>query len=248
MIKGIIFDLGGTLMRFQGDLTATERQGAEAVAEWLIKKKRVKVEAPALVEAIMFARKEGFAQAKETLRPLLARDEIVTALQRIDAPPRAATFAQAAVKIFFQGEEDAHILLPDALETLKTLSAQGIKLGLLSNASDDALIQRLVNRSGMRPCLSPAFTSAGLGWQKPKAEPFQLIAKRWNLSPQRIAVVGDTLTADIQGAHNAGMTGILVTQTENPRNKKNRRIKPDVTIATLADLPEIISLTYTPAI
>ncbi len=241
MIKGIIFDLGGTLMYFQGDLQAAERQGAERVAEWLIKKKRIKVDAPALVEAILTARKESFAQTRKTLRPVLARDAMATALQRVNAPPRAASFAQAAVKIFFQDEEKAHALLPDALDTLKILKARGLKCGLLSNASDDALIQRLVNNSGMRPYLSPVFSSAGLGWQKPKAEPFLLIAERWQLPPQQIAVVGDTLSADIQGAHNAGMTGILVTRVENPRNNKNRQIKPDVVIDVLADLPEILT-------
>jgi HAD superfamily hydrolase (TIGR01662 family) len=242
MIKGIIFDLGGTLLHFQGDPKAAEQQGAEAIAEWLIKKKRVKLNAPALAAAIVSARKESFAKARETLRPTLAKDAILTALQRVNAPPRAAGFAQAAVKIFFQGEEKAHVLLPDAPDTLKSLKARGIKCALLSNASDDALIQRLVNRSGLRPYLSPVFSSAGLGWQKPRAEPFLLIAQRWQLPPQRIAVVGDTLSADIQGAHNAGMTGILVTRVENPRNNKNRHIKPDVTIATLADLPEILAL------
>ncbi len=240
MIKGIIFDLGGTLMHFQGDLNAAEQRGAEAVADWLIKKKRIKVDAPALTAAILTARKESFAQARETLRPTLAKDAISSALQRVNAPPRAADFAQAAVKIFFQVEEKAHVLLPDALDTLKSLKAQGVKCALLSNASDDALIQRLVNNSGLRPYLSPVFSSAGLGWQKPRAEPFLLIAQRWQLAPQHIAVVGDTLSADIQGARNAGMTGILVTRVENPRNNKNRHIKPDVTIATLADLPEVV--------
>ena len=44
MIKGIIFDLGGTLLQFQGDIKELERQGAENIADWLIKKKRVKID------------------------------------------------------------------------------------------------------------------------------------------------------------------------------------------------------------
>ena len=171
----------------------------------------------------------------------MACDAILNALRNVDAPKRAETLTQQAAKILFQGEEDAHALIPDALETLKTLSAQKFKLSLLSNASDDALIQRLVNRNGLRPWLSPVFSSAGLGRQKPKPDPFLLIAERWRLPTAEIAVVGDTLTADIQGARNAGMFGILVTRIENPRNEENWHIKADITIAALNVLPKVIS-------
>jgi putative hydrolase of the HAD superfamily len=112
---------------------------------------------------------------------------------------------------------------------------------LYSNATDDKLIQRLVNQGGLRPWLSPTFSSAGWGWRKPKPEPFQLIARRWGFSPAEVVMVGDTLMADIQGAQNAGMPGILVTMDEAPSNAANRHIQPTAVAETLSALPEIIA-------
>jgi putative hydrolase of the HAD superfamily len=114
-------------------------------------------------------------------------------------------------------------------------------LGLLSNATDDLFVQRLVNRLDLRPWLSPTFSSAGLGLRKPKREPFDLILSRWNLPPGSVVVVGDTLNADILGAHNSGMRGILITADEAPRNDEFREtIVPDGTIAALGELPGLI--------
>jgi len=141
----------------------------------------------------------------------------------------------------FTGEEAAWKAYPDARATLKALAQQGHRLSLLSNATDDLFVQRLVNRLDLRPWLSPTFSSAGLGLRKPKREPFDLILSRWNLPPGSVVVVGDTLNADILGAHNSGMRGILITADEAPRNDEFREtIVPDGTIAALGELPGLI--------
>ena len=44
MIKGIIFDLGSTLMRFTGDWEAVSREGVEAMATWYLKKKHISMD------------------------------------------------------------------------------------------------------------------------------------------------------------------------------------------------------------
>ncbi len=240
MIKGAIFDLGGTLLQLQGNLTACEADGAKGAAAWLIKKTRIKYDVDALAQAILTCRQDGLAAANETLKEFKMSDGIIEALWAIDAPGQAETFVQEATRRFFQKEEDRHSLIPHAIEILKTLHAKNLKVGLLSNATDDALIQRMVNRFGLRPWLSPVFSSAGLGWKKPKAEPFLLIAGRWGLLPEEIIVIGDTLFTDILGAQNAGMHNVLVTYIENRDNDSHRNIIPDVTIGTLAELPAAI--------
>ena len=92
-----------------------------------------------------------------------------------------------------------------------------------------------------RPWLSPTFSSAGWGWRKPKPEAFDLIARRWDLSPAEIVMVGDTLNADILGAHRAGMHSILVTMDEAFSNDENRHIQPEAVADRLSILPAIIA-------
>jgi putative hydrolase of the HAD superfamily len=241
LIKGIIFDLGNTLLRFEGDWESVNQQSAEAMAKWFFKKKRIKLDGPALVESFLTQRTANCEQARQTQIEILAEESLRQALQKIDAPPHANALTEAAIKVYFAAEEECWQSYPDAVETLKQLKAQGYRLGLYSNATDDALIQRMVNRGKIRPWLSPTFSSAGCGWRKPKPDGFKLIAARWKLPVDQILVVGDTLAADILGAQNAGMHSILVTMDENPSNDKNRDIEPTAVAERLSQLPEIVA-------
>jgi phosphoglycolate phosphatase-like HAD superfamily hydrolase len=241
LIRGIIFDLGSTLLQFTGDQAAVERAGAEAMADWYLKKKHIKLDGPALVEAFLAERAAGRMTALETQMEVVAQQSLGEALKKIDAPAAAGALVEGAIKVYFTPEEAAWVTYPDASETLKQLKSRGYRLGLYSNATDDKLIQRLVNQGGLRPWLSPTFSSAGWGWRKPRPEPFELIAGRWGLASAEVVVVGDTLSADVLGAQNAGMPSILVTMNESPFNGQHRHIQPTVVAETLSALPEIVA-------
>jgi len=242
LIKGIIFDLGNTLIHFTGNWDSINRIGTEAMADWFLKKKRIKLDNPALIDAFLTARAADRETAYQTHTEVLAIHSLKTALKKIDAPPSALAHpvVEAAIKIYFEPEEAAWQPYPDALATLKQLHAQGYRLGLYSNATDDPFVQRLVNRCGFRPWLSPTFSSAGCGWRKPKPEGFNLIAQRWGLPPQDIVIIGDTLHADILGAQHAGMLSILVTMDEPAANADNGHIQPTATAGSLFEIPELI--------
>lgn len=241
MIKGIIFDLGSTLLQFTGDEAAIERVGAEAMADWYLKKRHIKLDGPALVETFLAERAAGRALALETYTEVTAQQSLSQALKKVDAPAATGALVEAAIKVYFTLEESAWVAYPDAVETLKQLKSRGYRLGLYSNATDDKLIQRLVNQGGLRPWLSPTFSSAGWGWRKPRPEPFELIAGRWGLAPAEVVVVGDTLSADILGAQNAGMAGILVTMNEPSFNSQYRHIQPAAVAESLSALPGIVA-------
>jgi HAD superfamily hydrolase (TIGR01549 family) len=241
LIKGIIFDLGSTLLYVAGDTRSLEREGAEAVADWYLKKRHIKLDGPALVETFLAERATARMVAIETQVEVTAQHSLRQALKKIEAPATAEAVVEAAIKIYFVPEEAACVTYTDALETLKQLKQQGYRLGLYSNATDDKLIQRLVNQGGLRPWLSPTFSSAEWGWRKPKREPFELIAGRWGCSPSEVVVVGDTLDTDILGAQNAGMVSILMTMNESRFNANNRHIQPTAVAETLSALPGIIA-------
>ena len=241
MIKGIIFDLGSTLIKVTRSWDEVIQEGAEAMATWYLKTKHIKLDAPALIETFIAERASGLKTARQTQTEVLAVQTLLASLKKIDASPSAEALVDGAIKIFFGPEEAASQAYPDAVDTLKILKAQGFRVGLYSNATDDALIQRLVNQNGFRPWLSPVFSSAGCGWRKPKRETFELIAQRWGLSPEEMVVVGDTLEADILGAQNAGMRNILVTMDEPASNADNRHIQPTAVAENLSALPEIIA-------
>jgi putative hydrolase of the HAD superfamily len=242
LIKGIIFDLGSTLIRFTGDWPTLNRTSAEAMADWYLKKKHIKLNSEALVEAFLSGQSAGQELARTTQTEALTVDILKEALQQIDAPAPAfaGIILEAAVKIYYEPIEPAWQIYPEAVDTLKALAPQ-YRLGLYSNAPDDAHVQRMVNRTKLRPWLSPVFSSAGWGWRKPMREPFEMIAAKWGLQPAEIVMVGDSLDADIQGATHAGMRSILVTMDEPTYNDDNRHIHPTATAGSLAALPAIVA-------
>jgi len=217
------------------------QEGADAMVTWYLKKKHIKLDAVALVETFIAERVARQQTASKTGTEALATHTLREALKKIDAPPSTEALLEAAIKIYFGPEEAASKAYPDAVDTLKILKEQGYQVGLYSNATDDPLVQRLINRNGLRPWLSPTFSSAGCGWRKPKREVFDLIARRWGLSPKKMVVVGDTLKADILGAQNAGMHSILVTMDEPVSNADNSHIQPTAVADNLLALPEIIA-------
>jgi putative hydrolase of the HAD superfamily len=235
-IRGIIFDLGSTLMAFDDDWNDVIHRGAADMAAFFTGK-RVSLDETALAETFIAERRAGREIADRTHREVLCTESLQVALDKIEAPEEASALIPQAIRVYFGPEEAAWKVYPDAQPTLKELSRQGYRLGLLSNATDNPFVQRLVNRLGLRPWLSPAFSSAGLTWRKPLREPFDEILSRWELSSEEVIVVGDTLDADILGAHNAGMRGVLVTADESPRNAAYcETIIPDATIPTLTGL------------
>ena len=238
-IKGIIFDLGSTLIKFGGDWKITDQTGAKAMSDWF-KKKRVKHDQKTFVDTFLSKRNAGFVLARQTDMEVTITASLEKTIKKLDMPAQAIPLISDAIKLYLEAESKSWSCYVDTLPTLKMLKRQGYYMGLYSNATDDPFVQRLVNLHRLRPLLSPTFSSAGLGWRKPKAKPFQLISERWEIPTNEIVVVGDNLRADILGAQNAGMASVLVTQNEAASNVDYRHIKPTVTIPSLATLPGVL--------
>jgi HAD superfamily hydrolase (TIGR01662 family) len=125
---------------------------------------------------------------------------------------------------------------------LGALRKAGYRLGMISNASDDADVQALIDKAGVRPYFEVILTSAAVGIRKPNPRIFHMALERLGTSPGKTAMVGDTLGADILGANNAGMFSIWITRRADvPDNRAHLdTIRPDAVIDTLSDLPRLL--------
>lgn len=243
-VKGIIFDLGHTLMYLDSTWPKVFERGAADLATFL-KMQGLDIDGQAFAQTLLERRAEGFARAKQTMREVTAEESMRWTFARFDLPDPSAALVSGAVDAFFADEETHWVAYPEARSVLRELAARGLRLGMYSNATHDPLIQRLVDRLGLRPWLEPALSSAGTGIRKPDPAAFAPIMASWGLPPESVAVVGDTLEADILGAQRAGMLSVWFPSRQDARQEGDSAdpkvaslpAPPDATIRDLGELP-----------
>lgn len=130
----------------------------------------------------------------------------------------------------------------DTIPCLTTLREQNYSLGLVSNAGDHRDVLQLVERFNLSPYFEFILTSAGCGYRKPHPRIFQLALEKLNAKPEEVAMVGDTLNADIVGANQAGMYSIWITRrTVTPLDDTlPLPVTPQATIKSLGELPSLL--------
>lgn len=246
-IKGVIFDLGHTLMHLRGTWPEVFERGVQDLSAFMTAH-RPDLDAAAFCQAWMERRRAGFGQATATMREVTAVESMRWTLAQAGVREPDRTLVSGAIDAFFQYEVSCWHLDPDADSVLRALSTRGLRLGMFSNATHDPLIQYVVDRLGLRHWLSPALSSAGTGIRKPDPAAFALFPAAWDLPPESIAVVGDTLDQDIVGAQQAGMRSVWYRSRAYARQEgggygdsgEPERVGPEATIEKLGDLPDII--------
>jgi putative hydrolase of the HAD superfamily len=245
-LRAAIFDLGHTLMGLDGTWPEMFERGAQDLVRFLAKR-GPSIDADALARTWLERRRQAFARAQETMREVTAEDSMRWVLARFGLlePDYALLFG--AIDAFFAHEEACWYAYPEALPALRALSGRGLRLGMLSNATHDPLIQRLVDRLGFRPWLDPALSSAATGIRKPDPAAFTPILEAWDFPPASVVMVGDTLEADILGAQRAGMPAVWLRSREDARQEgasppnSPAAATPDATIKQLGELPDCLA-------
>ena len=128
----------------------------------------------------------------------------------------------------------------DTLACLDALKKGFIKLGIISNAGDDSDVSQLLHKFNIHPYFEFVLTSAACGYRKPHKRIFELALENLKLLPEQIAVVGDKLDADIQGANQMGMYSIWITRRAEMPPDEELPVHPRAMISTLQDLPSLI--------
>jgi HAD superfamily hydrolase (TIGR01549 family) len=240
IIRGVVFDLGLTLMYLDGDWEEIEAQGVADLGEFLVEQ-GLTLDLTAFGQAFLTRRQEGYTRAAKMRIEVLATDTLRATLADFGYPNVDDRLIEKTVRRYFLQEELHYVAYPDALDVLRQLSGMGYRLGMISNATDDPLIQRLVDRLGIRPWLRPALSSAGVGIRKPDPRIFRMVLDEWGLRPEQAVMVGDTPETDILGAQLAGMRSVLVTLRENPCNADCPDTQPDAQVDSISQLPQVIT-------
>ena len=101
-------------------------------------------------------------------------------------------------------------LYDDTLSSLETLGARGWHHVILSNHVPE--LRRLVQQLGLSDLIMALYCSAETGYEKPNPMAFQQVLERLE-GIDKVWMIGDSWTADIDGAAAVGIPGILVRTT-----------------------------------
>ena len=150
----------------------------------------------------------------------------------------AISYADADL-LFWDTATHGSYASPHAAEMLAALHARGIRIGVVSNLSFarhslEARLSRYLPHVGFEFVV----TSSDLLFRKPERFIFDYALRKADLPSEAVWFVGDNPTADIFGAHRAGMRPILYT------NEHMRRydVPIDVPYTPIDDLADLIAL------
>ncbi len=125
----------------------------------------------------------------------------------------------------------------DRLRWFLELSARvhGLPRAVVSNA-DDAFLKGLLQKNGL--AFDHVITSEGVRAYKPRARIFEVALDRLRMEPDQVVHVGDSLTADVEGAGRLGIRTVWVNRAGLARGATDPR--PDHEIPDLTPLPELL--------
>lgn len=240
-IKVIFFDLGHTLIFFEGDLNEALAEGAQAMLE-ILHTRGYALDAAALAPLFLRRLQEYYFRRDQSLIETPTTTLLREFLRTYGYPEPAPADLAEALTAFYAPTEARWQPEADAQPTLEALRQRGYRMGLISNAGDAADVHRLVDKARLRPYLEHIIISAEVGWRKPHPAIFTHALHGFGVRPSQAVMVGDLLWADVWGAQRVGMRGVWLTRHAGPTVPTTlpEPVQPDAVLERLSDLPMLL--------
>lgn len=128
-------------------------------------------------------------------------------------------------------------LYDDTLPTLRWLKDRGYRLGIVTNrAFSGSHFQAELAASGLRDHFDVLAVSCDVGYMKPHPALFRYALNGLDVAPDAAVHIGDSLIADVAGAHRLGICAIW---RRGHLREEADGIRPDYIIDNLAELLQL---------
>jgi HAD superfamily hydrolase (TIGR01662 family) len=240
-IRGVIFDFGSTLIRFRGDWEEVLRHGREEMTAWL-KQAGYPLETETFSQAILQAFQTNFRERHHDHRERASRQIVREVLVQQGLPEVPEADLRQALQRLYAPSEACWSPVPGVHQALSALQQRGLRLGLLSNASDVDNVERLLEQAHLPVVFDPVVISAAAGVRKPTPSLFEGILRQWWIEPTEAVMVGDLLGEDILGAQRAGLHQIWVSADADPAFNAEfvDRVFPEWSVDSIVDVPPLL--------
>lgn len=226
MIRNVLFDLDDTLFDFH---KAEKIALTKTLVHFGIDPTEETLALYSTINAAHWKRLELGEISREEVKVGRYRELFKTIGVECD-PVKATAYYESMLAI-------GHYFMPGAPELLGELYRK-YRLYIVSNGTAKVQEGR-IGSSGITKYMDGIFISQILGANKPDKQFFDIcFAEIPDFSLSETVIIGDSLSSDIKGGINAGITTVWF----NPKGiENNNDIKPDYTIKELSEVPGLLS-------
>lgn len=235
MVRGVLFDLGNTVVLFPALGVETEELSLErkSMLESLVrvmydslKDNGLQVGWSSFFEAYEAVRSEQLERQKRTLKEYDMKERLAKVLESLgfNAPAPSGIIRQA-LDAYFEEYVRKVDIEEGVIPTLRILLPR-YSLGVVTNFAYPSGIHAILRKFGLEKIFNPIVISGEVGWIKPSPIIFQVALSKLKLSADQVVFVGDDPEADIKGAKNAGMKNGFSSQRINSLRCGHHHIAP----------------------
>ncbi len=237
-VRGVFFDLGGTLFTYRGIGRATSPLLMEAVRRMDVGGEPGEIDR--VYQRASREVSEEYAGKNFYLHRDLFRDTFARFVDYMHGTFEEQDYA------WYRTEQHKLVLSnlvlkDDCHSTLQHLKEQGLYLSIVSNIDDD-MLHPLVAREGLHEYLHHWTSSEAAESCKPHHRFFEISLEKSGLAAGDVLFVGDSPEHDVQGAHAVGMQTVLIIEqgVEPPLQIGRETVAPNHTISTLSELKLLV--------
>lgn len=237
MLKGILFDLGSTLIEFDNtDWGKLEQECLRNAYQLLSQDYRVP-QWEQFAEEFLGRFHQDWLEADQTLREIRLADWVSHYLQENHVISQDG-IGREFINLYYQPIARQISLIESAGEVLSHFKQEGLRIGLVSNSSFPSEFHlRELEEFGLKNYFDYVIFSHDYGFRKPHPGLFCEGLNNLCLSPEEVIFVGDRLREDVAGAQSVGMKAILKFK---PGRDYSFRAVPDAVIHHLNELPKLV--------
>lgn len=246
MIRGVLFDLGGTLHVNDsppGRDIWFSRRVIERLGDYGI---HLEISPEALAAQLAVNAEEYKRHSEQDLKELGGAEIWSRWFLREQglSPSQLAPMAEE-LSFLYDYERVRVMRRPHLAQTMERLQRMGLRMGVISNIISRSVVPHFLAEYGIDGYMDCVITSCGTGIRKPDPGIFRVAEEKMGMAPEELAYVGDTVSRDVRGTRAAGWKCMI--QIRNPaiahRDKglENSPWKPDYLIDDLAEIPDIIA-------
>jgi HAD superfamily hydrolase (TIGR01662 family) len=242
MLRGVIFDYGSTLIRFDGDMKEVRIRAHKTLVQSL-RREGIELREASFLDRLARKFDEYERKRRVDLAEPTAASVLAATMREEGLPALTEEQIRRALKAMYEVYEPRWKLFPETRGALKKVSRLGLRMAMLSNASDEDNVRRMIRNHRLGKFFDPIVISAAIGIRKPDPKAFQPILQAWRFPPQEIVMVGDQLGMDILGGKSLGMRTIWICGDDPVAFDQSRRknLMPDAQVKTIGEVAAILA-------